>query len=73
MSDSSPFALGDELLVRQTQGLLRQRRSMQSGQGPRVQLDGRSYLNFSSNDYLGAAARPEIVRAWQQGLEFWGA
>ena len=73
MSDSSPFALGDELLVRQAQGLLRQRRSMQSGQGPRVQLDGRSYLNFSSNDYLGAAARPEIVRAWQQGLEFWGA
>ena len=73
MSDSSPFALGDELQVRQTQGLLRQRRTMQSGQGPRLQIDGRSYLNFSSNDYLGAAARPEIVRSWQQGLDIWGA
>ena len=73
MSDASPFALGDELRVRQEQGLLRQRRVMQSGQGPRVQIDGRSYLNFSSNDYLGAAARPEIARAWQQGLDTWGA
>ena len=73
MSDASPFALGDELRVRQEQGLLRQRRVMQSGQGPRVQIDGRSYLNFSSNDYLGAAARPEIVRSWQQGLDIWGA
>ena len=73
MSDASPFALGDELRVRQEQGLLRQRRVMQSGQGPRLQIDGRSYLNFSSNDYLGAAARPEIARAWQQGLDTWGA
>ena len=73
MSDVSPFALGDDLQVRQTQGLLRQRRVMQSGQGPRLQIDGRSYLNFSSNDYLGAAARPEIVRSWQQGLDIWGA
>ena len=73
MSDVSPFALGDDLQVRQEQGLLRQRRVMQSGQGPRLQIDGRSYLNFSSNDYLGAAARPEIVRSWQQGLDIWGA
>lgn len=73
MSDSSPFALRDELQVRQEQGLLRQRRTMQSGQGPRMQIEGRSYLNFSSNDYLGAAARPEIVQAWQQGLNVWGA
>ena len=73
MSDRSPFALGDALQVRQAQGLLRQRRVMQSGQGPRLQIDGRSYLNFSSNDYLGAAARPEIARAWQQGLDVWGS
>ena len=73
MANVSPFALGDELQVRQQQGLLRERRAMSSGQGPRVLMEGRSYLNFSSNDYLGAAARPEIVEAWRQGLAIWGA
>lgn len=73
MAKGAPFALTDELQTRQQQGLLRERRAMQSGQGPRVQMEGHSYLNFSSNDYLGAAARPEIVEAWRQGLALWGA
>ena len=68
-----PFQLESELQSRREQGLLRQRQILQSGQGASLLIDGRKYLNFSSNDYLGAASQPEIVAAWQQGLAIWGA
>ncbi len=73
MPEQMPFQLGAELLARREQGLLRQRQVLQSGQGASLLIDGRRYLNFSSNDYLGAAAQPIIAAAWQQGLEEWGA
>ncbi|GLT15826.1 8-amino-7-oxononanoate synthase [Vibrio algivorus] len=30
------------------------------------------YINFSSNDYLGLAREPELISAWQQGLNLYG-
>ena len=68
-----PFQLESELQARHEQGLLRQRQILQSGQGASLLINGRRYLNFSSNDYLGAASQPAIVAAWQQGLAIWGA
>ena len=68
-----PFDLQTELNERAQQGLLRQRQILQSGQGRYITLNDRRYLNFSSNDYLGLAAKPFLIKAWQEGLDRWGA
>ncbi|WP_316674590.1 8-amino-7-oxononanoate synthase [uncultured Tolumonas sp.] len=67
-----PFDLQTELNERAQQGLLRQRQILQSGQGRYITLNDRRYLNFSSNDYLGLAAQPFLIKAWQEGLDRWG-
>jgi len=45
------------------QGLRRRRRVLESAQGTRVTVDGKAYLSFASNDYLGLASHPAIAAA----------
>lgn len=52
--------------------LRRERRVLESPQGPRVQRDGREYLNFCSNDYLSLANDPVLMAAAQQAVAEWG-
>jgi len=65
-----PFeALQNELDERAALGLLRQRRMLQSPQAPHIIVDGKSYLSFCSNDYLGLANHPQLIAALQQGAQ----
>jgi 8-amino-7-oxononanoate synthase len=59
LPDQLPAALADL----DAQGLRRRRRVLESPQGARVRVDGRDYLSFSSNDYLGLANHPAIAEA----------
>jgi 8-amino-7-oxononanoate synthase len=63
----------DELSALAGQSLLRRLRHLDSPQGPRAHIDGREFLNFSSNDYLGLARDVEIVRAMVEAAERYGA
>ena len=48
--------------------------TLESPQGPVVQMEGRGeVVVLSSNNYLGLAAHPEVVRAGIEGLERYGA
>jgi 8-amino-7-oxononanoate synthase len=68
-----PFTeLKNELNERAALGLLRQRRMLQSPQAPHVVVDGKSYLSFCSNDYLGLANHPRLIAALQQGAQQYG-
>ncbi|MGB1191681.1 MAG: aminotransferase class I/II-fold pyridoxal phosphate-dependent enzyme [Pseudomonadales bacterium] len=64
--------LGPALESRQQDNLYRQRLTLDTAQGPLVQLQGREYLNFSSNDYLGLASHPEVISAFQSAAQQYG-
>jgi len=61
-----------QLDQRAAQGLLRQRRTVFSPQTPHIVVDGKPYLAFSSNDYLGLANHPQLIAALRQGAQQWG-
>jgi glycine C-acetyltransferase len=50
------------------QGLSRTLRRIDSPQSPRIQIAGRTFLNFSSNDYLGLANDPILKEAAIQSI-----
>ncbi len=62
----------DELADLKAQSLYRELRTLDSAQGPEVEIDGRRYLNSSSNDYLGLANDPELKAAFIAGVEKYG-
>ena len=80
MNDPSPVtrysplqqALAAELADLESRGLKRHRRVLESPQGPRVRVDGREYVAFCSNDYLGLAAHPELIEAARAGAARYG-
>ena len=59
-------ALQKELEQRKVDGLLRQRRLLDSPQAEHIVANQKPYLSFCSNDYLGLANRRELIAAMQQ-------
>jgi 8-amino-7-oxononanoate synthase len=64
--------LAAELGKRRQQGLYRSRRIHEGPQAPVMTIDGRPVLSFCSNDYLGLANHPEVVRAFQSAANEYG-
>ena len=57
---------------RQRQSLYRQRLTLDSPQGVELRLGDESLLCFCSNDYLGLANHPELVRSLQTAAQRYG-
>jgi 8-amino-7-oxononanoate synthase len=64
--------LQDELDERAAKGLLRSRRTVSGPQATQLLVDGKPYLSFCSNDYLGLANHPQLIEALQQGAAEFG-
>ena len=58
-------ALQLELDQRKANGLLRQRRLLDSPQAEYIVANGQDYLSFCSNDYLGLANHPKLIATMQ--------
>lgn len=60
------------LAQRQDQHLYRRPRITESPQQPVMQVNGKTMLTFCSNDYLGLANHPEVIKAFQQAANQYG-
>lgn len=64
--------LAQELAQLDAEGLKRGRRLLQSAQSSQVVVDGRRYVSFCSNDYLGLAADARLADAMRDGAARFG-
>jgi glycine C-acetyltransferase len=67
-------SLGLKVEEMKRQGTLKQLRNLQSPMDARVKMEGKGdVIVLSSNNYLGLANHPEVIRAGQEALERYGA
>ncbi|WP_272521299.1 8-amino-7-oxononanoate synthase [Providencia sp. PROV202] len=64
--------IDSQLQKRKDASAWRERRCIEKSAGRELHFQGKSYLNFSSNDYLGLSQHSDIIRAWQQGAQEYG-
>ncbi|MRI31714.1 8-amino-7-oxononanoate synthase [Endozoicomonas sp. OPT23] len=66
------FDLETDLRARKEAGLYRSRKTLETPQGPEVTVDGKRYLAFCSNDYLGLASHPEVSNSIASATQDYG-
>jgi len=69
---NNPDALRRFLRERQAQHLYRTPVSSESPQGSQMQIEGKDYLVFCSNDYLGLANHPNLIHSFKKATDTYG-
>ena len=69
---ADPFSLANRLDGIRRAGRFRTRRTITTAQGALIRSEGRTFINFSSNDYLGLANDGRLVQALQSGAADYG-
>jgi 8-amino-7-oxononanoate synthase len=64
--------LSAALAERQQQQLYRRRQTLEGPQNVEIQIDGKTYVSFCSNDYLGLASHPAVIDALKVGADRFG-
>lgn len=61
-----------ELSLIKEKGLFKEERIISSKQGREIMVNGKKYLNFCANNYLGLSGRKELIMAGKKALDKWG-
>lgn len=69
---AAPWNITAQLDELRAQGLWRELRPLDEARGVTVHADGREWINFSSNDYLGLASSTEMQSALAEGIARYG-
>lgn len=69
MRPSLLAALAAAASRREADGLYRRLRTVEGGDGRHATVDGRRYLVFGSNDYLGLAHHPDVIAALGRAVQ----
>ncbi len=72
MSSHLDHTLAPALVERRAAHLYRTRKLLQSPQTPEVIVDGKKYIAFCSNDYLGLANHPDVIASLQKAADKFG-
>ena len=64
--------LHDEIASIKETGLYKQERIIESQQQAEITVKENQVLNFCSNNYLGLANNPQLIKAAKDGVEKWG-
>lgn len=65
-------SLREDLEAQRARAHWRNFKNVQGAQGVSLLVDGKRYLNFGSNDYLGLAAHPKLRAAYTEGIARYG-
>ena len=60
------------LKQRKSEGLLRELKPVSIRRGPAIYINGKEFVDFSSNDYLGLSSHPRLIEASKNALEKFG-
>lgn len=53
----------------ETAGLFKRERIITSEQGPEIQVNGKTVLNFCANNYLGLSSHPRVIEAAHKAID----
>jgi 7-keto-8-aminopelargonate synthetase-like enzyme len=65
--------IAQRLAALEAAGLRRRTREISGPQGTHLSIEGRSVLSLSSNNYLGLAGHPDLMRVGAEALAAYGA
>ncbi|HEX6779562.1 MAG TPA: glycine C-acetyltransferase [Ktedonobacterales bacterium] len=64
--------LGQELAALEQEGRYAHPAVLSGQQGPRITIEGKSYINLASNNYLGFAQDQQVIEAARKALDQYG-